>query len=269
MADYFKKKENFNQRPLRMTVRSEKGEIICPHWHGHHEFIYIEDGNLTVYINSKMLNAKNGDIIYVSPYSLHRGIADSKCTIRGFVIPVTEWSFDSSEYAPFCSNYEPLINSEKVGGILNEIAEEYNSDEYDNAEVLRAYIKLLRIYTARIIGRGNTNVTANSATVKSSAEYIKDNFSYAISMEDIAKNVNLSKFHFSRLFKEVTGITPMEYLKNVRVQNAVEMMELPGLTITEISSRCGFSSPGYFNKVFKKSTGFTPYEYKKLTGKVS
>ena len=56
----------------------------------------------------------------------------------------------------------------------------------------------------------------------------------------------------------------MNYLKKIRLNNAVEMIEKSEYSITDIASKCGFSSVNYFDRVFKEYTNTTPFQYKKL-----
>ena len=113
---------------------------------------------------------------------------------------------------------------------------------------------------AENINKGSVDHTHH--LIKKALEYIEENYSKDISLDDISKELNLSTYYFSKLFKEEKGENFVEYLTERRVEKAKELMKDPSRSIKEISSECGYSDPNYFSRIFKKNTGMTPTEYK-------
>jgi len=104
---------------------------------------------------------------------------------------------------------------------------------------------------------------SKSRIVAASVEFIEKNYQLDLSVEDIAGAVHVSMYHLSRLFKQVKGMTLMEYLAYVRVKAARELLESTGLGIGHIAAEVGYPDPSYFCKVFKKIQGLTPSEYRR------
>lgn len=102
--------------------------------------------------------------------------------------------------------------------------------------------------------------------IKKAYEYIEENFSKEISLNEISEELNISSYYFSKLFKDETGEGFVEYLTRRRIEKAKEMLKDPEISIKEIGSECGYSDPNYFSRIFKKSTGMTPTEYKERAG---
>ena len=96
-----------------------------------------------------------------------------------------------------------------------------------------------------------------------SMEYINENIQRDISIDEICAAVHMSKYHFCRQFKKITGTTVMNYIKKTRVIMAKNMLINESLSVAEISNRCGFSSISYFSRIFKEETGVSPLKYKK------
>ena len=94
-------------------------------------------------------------------------------------------------------------------------------------------------------------------------QYIGKNFSEDLSLSDYAAMCAMSKYHFLRTFKEVTGLTPIEYRTRIRIENAKQMLEDGELSVLEIGERIGFSSAAYFSSAFKKEVGISPSKYAK------
>ena len=74
--------------------------------------------------------------------------------------------------------------------------------------------------------------------------------------------VNISPYYFSKVFKEESGLNFIEYLTNIRIDKAKELLDSTSLSIKEICVSCGYTDPNYFSRSFKKKVGVTPTEYK-------
>lgn len=95
-------------------------------------------------------------------------------------------------------------------------------------------------------------------------QYIYDNYKdKLLSMEDVAKHVSVSYGHFSVLFRKETGMTFPSFLRKVRVEKAVELLEDPYLKIADICYQVGYKYPQQFSNEFKRVTGVYPSQYKK------
>jgi two-component system, response regulator YesN len=93
-------------------------------------------------------------------------------------------------------------------------------------------------------------------------KYIIENFNRDISMDDAAKETNLSYHYFSKFFKDSTGKSFVEYLTELRVAKSRELLRDTNDSIKEICYKIGYSDPNYYCKIFKRVTGMTPTEYR-------
>jgi len=87
-------------------------------------------------------------------------------------------------------------------------------------------------------------------------------FGESISLDDVCKEVSLSKFHFIRLFKKYYGVTPHQYLKNVRVAEAKKLLRA-GVPVSQTCYSVGFSSLSTFSGFFKKTGGKAPFNFRR------
>lgn len=144
------------------------------------------------------------------------------------------------------------------GDILTGILEANNKNELH--KVCKQYIG----EAARLI----TSVRQKkiSSTIEKADAYMEKHFSEDISLEDIAKEVNLSSYYFSRFYKNETGINFSDKLSNIRIDKAKNYLLKTELSIKEVSYMVGYTDPNYFSKLFKKVTGCTASEYKKFSG---
>ena len=98
--------------------------------------------------------------------------------------------------------------------------------------------------------------------VDNARKYIDENYSKDVSLDDISRNMNLSPYYFSKLFKEKTGENFVEFLTRVRIDKAKEMLKDPDKSMKEICSEVGYGDPNYFSRIFKKVVGVPPTEYR-------
>lgn len=94
-------------------------------------------------------------------------------------------------------------------------------------------------------------------------DYINKNLFKEITIDDICREVHISKYYFCRRFKETMGMTVMDYILKTRIIHAKQMLEKENISVTDVSDRCGFSSVSYFCRVFKESVGVSPLNYRK------
>jgi AraC family transcriptional regulator len=94
-------------------------------------------------------------------------------------------------------------------------------------------------------------------------DYIAVNYSNNILLEDMAAQAGLSPSHFSRLFKQIIGQSPYQFLMSYRVEQAKKMLDNPICLMADVAIGCGFSDQAHFSRVFKKIAGLTPKQYRK------
>jgi len=107
-------------------------------------------------------------------------------------------------------------------------------------------------------GRKNHNL-------QQALNYIHNNFSTEITLDRVAGTAGLSKYHFSRCFKEMTGLTYQSYLNRVRIEQAKKLLNDDALSITDTGYAVGYSDLTHFERIFKKLTGTTPSQYRRRT----
>lgn len=83
-----------------------------------------------------------------------------------------------------------------------------------------------------------------------------------ISVDELARRAGYSRWHFSRLFREYNGISPMQYIIDLKMRLAMQLLQNTKYPVKEIGLRCGFDDPGYFGKVFRRVYGISPGEFR-------
>ncbi|MGV0026143.1 helix-turn-helix transcriptional regulator [Phormidesmis priestleyi] len=95
-------------------------------------------------------------------------------------------------------------------------------------------------------------------------EYINDHLGKKILLEAMAAKLHISQYHFCRMFKQSTGMSPHRYLMQQRVEQAKQLLRKPELTVTDIALECGFNNPSHLAKYFRRYTGVSPSKFRKM-----
>jgi two-component system response regulator YesN len=96
------------------------------------------------------------------------------------------------------------------------------------------------------------------------ARYMEEHYSEQLPLQQVASQVHLNAAYFSHLFKKETGRSFVDYLIELRMEKAKQLLSNTDMKITEISGMIGYDLPNYFAKLFKQATGFSPKDYRKL-----
>jgi len=120
---------------------------------------------------------------------------------------------------------------------------------------------------ARFLKEARTKVEVNDSRVLKSLAYIRKNINQPLNVEMLAEIACVSKDHFIRLFKKETGVTPIQYITQKKIEKAQLLLITEDLSVKEISFMLAYEDHSYFNKLFRKHTGVTPQEYRKYNFK--
>ncbi len=122
--------------------------------------------------------------------------------------------------------------------------------------LIRDHSSLGRKATRKVTGEHAGGLSRRA--LKRAIDYIGDNLQGDLTLAELAGAAHMSPFHFSRLFKESTGLTPHQYVIERRVQRARELLSSTDLPIAEIALLCGFAHQSHLNRHFKRLLGLNP-----------
>ena len=127
-------------------------------------------------------------------------------------------------------------------------------------------VKLLTIFAQHLAILSNQvfiqQENAEPPVIKRAREYIHEHQAEELSLNQVAKAVNMSTFYFCKMFKKVAGINFTDYVARVRIEKSKNLLLNPNLRVSEIAFEVGFQSLTHFNRVFKKILGQSPTDYR-------
>ena len=162
-----------------------------------------------------------------------------------------------------------IEDNTRIAGLFENIIEELEEKEAGQEIIIASLIEQLVIYLLRHyanVQRSNelelTRVGLVDRRIRRAVELMHAQLERELSIEELAAAAYLSPFHFSRLFKKLTGATPHAYLASLRISRAQNLLAETDFSITQIASRVGYSSSSHFTKAFRQATGLTPREFR-------
>lgn len=165
---------------------------------------------------------------------------------------------------------EPLANDESLNRLLLGLQKELLADEPGREIVMRALVEqmLVQVLRQHSIARRSDELEISRVglidrRIRKSIELMHSQLDQNLSLKDLAAASYLSPFHFARLFKKITGVTPHNYLAAIRTQKAQLLLADHSLSINAIAVKVGYLSSSHFTKAFRSATGTTPREFRK------
>lgn len=236
--------------------------LFNAHWHEAIEILCFISGSGSVRINGESFDAHTGDIIAINSNAIHTIYGDTACSYHCLIIS-KEFCEQHSVHLPddlFC----PKIQDQELIKLFEQIFHENKEKIPYYKEQIMALVSLLLVHMCRFHQTCEHALpTKKSTIVMQTLKYINENFSRALSIDELAEQLHLSKYYLCHMFKSVTGQSITEHLNAVRLNNARHLILSEGCTVNEAAQRTGFQNLSYFTRAYKNWFGHLPLEDKK------
>ena len=252
----------------------EKGYNFAGEMHDFWEAVYVIDGEVIISADENVHNFKSGDIIFHKPLELHKFsiVGDEGATLLIF-------SFSMS--GELCKKAERrALHIDKHGRhIINSFIEflEFEVEKhpeiennYSFTDVLphfaddESFLQTVTLYIYRVLLSIATNENALAKTKNHETEIFKQALTLmnqrvaeSLSVNELARQLNLSVSSLKRLFDKYAGMSVHKYFLTLKIKTATLMLK-EGMSVNEVSDCLGFSSQGYFSAAYKRETGINP-----------
>ncbi len=219
---------------------------------------HIIRGSFSFLVNGKELTVKTGETAVIDCFNPHTYYTND--SFEAYWIHINGSNIKAL--------FTELIN--RFGNIIgfdNEI-EIQIKDIYNlikNNESISESNMSLKIYSLiTSLFNANENKICNNTVVQTAIKFMNKNYQNRLTIENIAKHINMSSSQFSRQFKKQTGKSPYDYLLGIRLTKAKELLKNTSLPISEISYRTGFANESNFIYFFKKQEGISPLKFRNI-----
>lgn len=275
-------------RQFRMSVHMTRvppinNVVLYSHWHEELEFLFLAKGSALVHIGQEKVTVRSGEVVFIPMNLLHSASRLDQEEIIFYAVLV-HFNFLSSlendqvqqQYVLplFMQNcrYPNLITREmdaelRLYPLLEEIRDVYEQEPpgYELLVKAKLFEVLYRLQKCAVPDDLNIGKPrgSNSLLAKKVLAFVQQNYGKRITLADMAQHVNLSPAYFCRFMKKQFDLSPMDFLNEYRISEAISLMETTDKKMTEISEMTGFCNINRFTETFKKFYGCTPAYYRK------
>ncbi len=232
-----------------------------------HIIIYCVDGLGWLELNNKRWIIKKGDFFTCPPQLIHSYGSNNK-------EPWTKyWIHFRGENAGYYMEMlgltmdSPILHIGDNVKILSWMHDLFRTLEkgYTHSNLLMAtsYLNNILSYINSLVRNKELNKN-DEITVEKVITYMLDNINGNLDLDHISAYAGISKYHFVRLFKKITGYTPLNYYIRLKMQKACQLLESSSVKISSIGSALGFNNAYYFSMTFKRVIGQSPQSYREM-----
>lgn len=229
--------------------------------------MYIEKGQFIIEYEELTQSVSAGSFILLDCYKLHSYHADTDCEILWihFDGPAARSYYElitaQLGFAFLLANPYPAV--EKLSRIYQSFLQNNVFREAIMSKLITDILTIFLTDTSCISGNSLPK-TSDIHPIDDVIAFIHDHFADDLSVPELAERAMLSTYHFIRVFKNYTGFTPHEYVRNIRITTARYLLKTTTLSVKDICFRTGFSCESVFCTAFKNKTGMTPAKYRSL-----
>lgn len=273
LSYYNNSEENFHIQKVENAYEAKK-----PHTHDYFQIYYIANGSLDHFIENSFSKLRQGDMFIIPPGVVHYIAPEANTVFYSFSF-MPNFLGETNQTGKLTSLFLRNLLTDKdilpkvsigsedifyIESVMERMLNEFNCKDFGFSEVIHSYAVLLVTVLARNYFKKNTlpEYFDNSKQfVLHCIEYIENNFTERITLDEISKLSAMSKNSFCKLFYKLTGHSFNSYLNICRIKKATEYIK-DGYKITAIYGLCGYTDFSTFYRNFKKIMGISPKEFK-------
>lgn len=237
-------------------------ECFRIHWHDRMEFLRIHHGDMLAVHGANTFHVAPGEIVLFPPKIPHHAFSGNDQLIYDVLMFDIRSFYNDSDvckkYLPAIysgrAKFNPLITHPEVTACFDEIISHPNQDSMEIISLVYRFLYLLIQHNLEEL----QSEYAKDDVIHEIVEYLEANFREELTTATLCEHFGYTAAHFCRKFKEATGLTPMNYLKIRRMEEAYKLLKKGEHNINEIAAHCGYTDSNYFTRCFKSHFGVPP-----------
>lgn len=242
-----------------------------------YEILYIFGGQKKYFINNSLYNAARGDTILISEGDIsydRSELLPPGQSAEYYVITFSLQFLQKLSNMLSIENLSEVFSCKKIcipdtkkqhfEELILMLSDEYTGQAENSEKLINLYISEILIYLMRFSEYiCETSQNSQEKCIETVCRHICNYYNEQLTLADMARLAYMSPTYFSKKFKKITGFGFNEYLNNIRVKIAINMLVNTKHSITEIAVYCGYQDSNYFGDVFRRIVGVSPSKYRK------
>ena len=251
--------------PVQINIHDVQthGYLTKPHWHEHVELIYVLEGEAIFGVNQMELCARKGDFIVANSNDLHSIYCNGK-RLRDMVI-IFEMDKISKTLAGKSAIFSSFIGKDpKIMEYMDMLCEEFVEKKTESRLMSKGIVCMLIAYLTRnyavalLEEKNMAKRTKKLERINVVLDYIEEHYAEPINNTELAQLIHVSDNHFYYLFRESVGVGPHQYLNELRLNKAMNLLMNGDYTLAEVAEKTGFSDYNNFGRKFREYYGYPP-----------
>jgi YesN/AraC family two-component response regulator len=235
----------------------------------HHELIFIAKAKGSFKIDKKTYELKDGMLLYISPDVPHALETDPKVPVSCFTVHFSyvrvhmnegQWHLKEEPQALPLQVAQELKDYYQIEDVFKKLVKTWDAKLPGYEFVSKTLLQQLLIAISQNMKKGKQNFST-SLKVEKMIRYMHEHIQDKITLTQLSDLVQLSPTYLSRVFKEITGYSIIEFFNKIKMDKAKEMILEGDRKIKEVAGALGFTDEFYFSRMFKKTEGLSPSEF--------
>ncbi|NQX58649.1 AraC family transcriptional regulator [Paenibacillus qinlingensis] len=260
--------------PFKVDFRIETNLNQQAHAHEHVQICYVMRGTCVHYTDNQTYMMTKGDMLAIPPYVPHyfepykeEKVELVQIDFMPLIIDETETGSESS----LSNQYFPKIQissqtQDVVEGLISSMRRENEQKQSGYHYLIKADLIRLLVTIFREATKEGPSTRLKDSTGRrlfhEAVSYIDVHYAENLQLEDVAQRAAMSPTYFSYMFKVLKGLPFVQYVNDVRIRKAIDLLRMTEMSVLDICFETGFNNASHFNRMFKKVTGMTPLKYR-------
>ena len=245
------------------------------HWHMEHELILVLQGVLRLSVEGEAFELAPGDCMLIADGAIHGGTPEG-CIYECLVFDLERFLAGTTtcgQRAALLTEGDARLEGKFPAGtqaaaIVSQLFQAMETERpgYELTTMGLLWQLWGELLGQRLLGAaepGPPRDIRRAQAVKNVLRRIRSSYGQPLTLEDLAAEAALEPKYFCRVFRQITGRTPINYLNYYRVECAAELLCTTQGSITDIALECGFGDVSYFSRMFRRYKGQTPGQYRR------
>lgn len=237
-----------------------------PHAHSYTELFYIIGGDGQFQIQEELFPVRAHQLVVVNPNVIHTEVSYEARPLEYIVLGIEglELTIPGSEEARYCIYSFPADN--RVLTCMRDVLQEMQDRQPEYQTICMACMDMIMVQLMR-----HTTVSVTQTQPRFPANrqcaavrrYIDQHYKENLTLDLLAEKARINKYYMSHAFKREYGTSPINYMIACRLREGQRLLAETDLSLSQIATVLGFSSPSYFSQSFRSAEGISPTEYRK------